>query len=74
MSDFLAQNGIKAKNGAESIYRCQGNQNDTYLESPVAQNVGKSFIVAVQNTQIKSNNGFIRILVPNMNYSAQIWD
>ena len=74
MADVLAQNGIKLKNGAESVLRCKGNQNDTFSECPVANNIGKDFIVAVQNTQIKSNNGFIRIIVPNLNYSAQVWD
>jgi hypothetical protein len=34
----------------------------------------QDFIIAVHNSQIKSNDGFIRVILPHSNYSAQIWD
>jgi hypothetical protein len=63
-------NGINAKNGANSLSRCIGSNNDTVKDCPVYNNPGKDFIVAVQNNQITRNQDFIRIQVPNMNYSA----
>jgi len=55
LTEILAQNGINAKNGADSLLRCVGSNNDTVIDCPVAKNSGKDFIVAVQNNQITRN-------------------
>jgi len=42
-----AKAGIKAKEGGKSILRCEGNQNDTVSECPVANHTKKDFVVGV---------------------------
>jgi len=64
--------GIKAK--PENVHQCIGAQNHTVADCPVNAWNKQDFIVAVQNQQIRTNNGLIRILLPHSNYSAQVWD
>jgi hypothetical protein len=65
--------GVNVANTSQ-ILKCLGSQNDTVADCPVANNTNKQFVVAVYNSQIRTNNGFIRILLPSNNYSASIWD
>ena len=56
------------------VFQCVGQQNHTVSDCPVNAWTKQDFVVAVQNQQIKANNGLIRIILPHSNYTAEIWD
>jgi len=50
-------------------------QNGTMQECPISKHTdAKEFLVVVHNQQIRDNNGFIRIKLPDQFYKAQSWD
>lgn len=65
--------GISVKDGTKSVKRCVGQQNATVSDCPVLFNKDKDFIVAVHNPRTKQHNGLLRILLPSLNYRAQVY-
>lgn len=66
--------GISVKDGTKSVKRCVGQQNATVSDCPVLYHSNKDFIVAVHNPRTKEHQGLLRILLPSLNYRAQIFD
>jgi hypothetical protein len=65
--------GISVKDGTKSIKRCVGQQNATVSDCPVLFHKDKDFIVAVHNPRTKEHKGLLRILLPSLNYRAQVY-
>jgi hypothetical protein len=67
---------IKIQGDATGLQTCKSlTQNDTVANCPLNLHKDKSeFLVAVHNVQVKENNQVVRILLPNANFKAQVWN
>lgn len=73
----LVQNQFGLKIKPADLLTCQGPQNDTVQDCPVAtpeNKVKKDFLVVVHNSQPRTKTELLKVLLPCPTYKPQIWN